>query len=96
LFWDVHIERPGTSPEVTAVIRDLTNRRLRYATQLSTAAWRALGGRRGPPRWVIDAFVLQLSPFAANALMAYSTSDAADVSARILWAVLSQAVAGTN
>jgi hypothetical protein len=40
---------------------------------------------------VIDAFVLQLSAFATNAMIAYSTDEAGKVSGRILWAVLSAA-----
>ena len=92
-FWDVHVARPGTSPEVTAALSELTVRRDRYAHDLATAAWRALGGKRVPPQWVIDAFVLQLSAFATNALAAYDTEEAGRVSAQILWVVLSAAVA---
>jgi hypothetical protein len=91
-FWDIHIQRPGTSPEVTAALADVRIRRDQYAQDLATAAWRALGGKRVLPQWVIDAFVLQLSAFATNALATYSTQEAGRVSAQILWTVLSAAL----
>lgn len=92
-FWDVHVARPGSSPEVIAALGGLTTVRDQYAHDLGTAAWRELGGKRSPPQWVIDAFVLQLSAFATNALAAYNTEEAGRVSAQILWAVLSGALA---
>ncbi|MFZ0171052.1 MAG: helix-turn-helix domain-containing protein [Acidimicrobiales bacterium] len=91
-FWDIHVERPGTPPAFSASLRTLIARRDEYARQLATAAWQALGGRKAPPQWVIDAFVLQLSGFATNAMVAYSPRQAGEVSARILWAVLESAL----
>ena len=40
---------------------------------------------------MIDAFVLTLSAFATNAMAAYSTKEAGEISAKILWAVLTTA-----
>jgi len=91
-FWDIHIQRPGTWPEVTAALSDVTARRDQWARELATGAWRALGGKRTPPQWVIDAFALQLSGFATNAMAKYSTQEAGRVSAQILWTVLSTAL----
>jgi len=92
-FWDFYVDRPGTPPEVTATMADLTARRAHYAHERATAAWSLLGGDGDPAQWVIDSFVLQLSSFATNALVAYDTAEAGRVSAQIIWAVLSTALA---
>ncbi len=92
-FWDVHIVRPGMAPAVAAALAEVSSLRKRYATQLASAAWEALGGTGTPPDWVIDAFMLQLSAFATNAMATYSSQKAGEVSARILWVVLVAAVA---
>ena len=92
-FWDVFVERPGTSPEVTAALADWAIRRRRFADEFTGATWSALGGRGVPPNWLVDAFLLQLSAFATNAMAAYDTEEAGRVSTRILWAVLTTALA---
>ncbi|HXY43922.1 MAG TPA: TetR/AcrR family transcriptional regulator [Acidimicrobiales bacterium] len=91
-FWDVHIQRPGTAPVVHAALDGWIEMRDRYTREFATTAWQAVGGRKAAPQWVVDAFVLQLSAFATNALVAYSPQEAGEVSARILWAVLSSAL----
>jgi len=93
-FWDIHVQRPGTAPVVTAALADWLRMREGFAQEVATTAWRAMGGKKAPPPWVIDAFVLQLSAFATNAMVAYSPEEAGQVSARILWAVLTTALAG--
>ncbi len=86
-FWDIHVDRPGISPAV----RDA--RRMGYATQISHYAWHAAQGKGDPPDWVVDAFELQLSGFATNCLARYDAEKAGQVSASVLGAVLSAALA---
>ena len=86
-FWEMHVERPGISP----VERE--GRRIGYAAQISHHAWSAAAGNGDPPEWVVDAFELQMSGFATNCLARYSAAKAGRVSARILSAVLSAALA---
>ena len=93
-FWDIHIDRPGMSSEVIAALAGVAAQRHRFNSELANTAWSALGGKRSPPEWVIAAFDLQLSAFATNAMAAYRhAQQAGHVSGRILWAVLSTALA---
>jgi len=91
-FWDIHVRRPGTSLEVLAAISERYGRRREFLETLANAAWRAKGGEGRPPRWVADAFVVLLSAFATNAMESYEVEDAGELSARILLAVLSDAI----
>ncbi|MGA3221537.1 MAG: helix-turn-helix domain-containing protein [Acidimicrobiales bacterium] len=91
-FWDIHVRRPGTSPEVLAAISERYGRRREFLETLANAAWRAKGGEGRAPRWVADAFVVLLSAFATNAMESYEVEDAGESSARILLAVLSDAI----
>ncbi len=91
-FWDFHVDRPGTPPEVRAELAALRTWRYDLAHEYATAAWSALGGEPPPAPWVTDAFVLQLSAFATNAMAPHDEEHAGVTSARILWAVLSAAL----
>jgi AcrR family transcriptional regulator len=91
-FWDIHVQRPGTAPEVLAAISDRLGRRRDLFKELANAAWRARGGGDGAPRWVVDAFAVLLSAFATTAMESYEVEDAGQLSARILVAVLSEAI----
>jgi AcrR family transcriptional regulator len=93
-FWDLRESRPGITPEQARA------RRFGYAEQVAQSAWRLSNERRPrktaqrrPPLWVVDAFCLQLSPFATNCMAGYEPQKAAEVSARILCAVLDSALA---
>lgn len=86
-FWDTNIERPGITPA------ERDRRRIGYAAQLARHAWGLAGGDGRPPSWVVDAFALQLSGFATNCSNDYSVEKAAKVTARILIAVLTSALA---
>ena len=92
-FWDIHIRRPGTAPEVLAAIGDVTSRRYQYAKTVAGAAWRMAGGTGSTPEWVVDAFGLHLSAFATFALPRHTPERAGQVCARILSAVLADALA---
>lgn len=87
-FWDIHVDRPGYSPEVAEALAVMTAERRRHAVNLAGGTWTALGGRGPVAPWVVDAFILQLSGFATNAMADYDAKEAALVSARILSAVL--------
>ncbi len=58
---------------------------------VASVAWQAIDKVGKPPEWVIDTFWLQLSSFSTNALAKYTTDEIGQVTARILWAVLSTA-----
>jgi len=91
-FWDFHVDRPGTPPELRAELAVLRTWRYDVAHGYASAAWSVLGGEPPAAPWVIDAFVLQLSAFASNAMTPHDGERAGVSSARILWAVLSAAL----
>lgn len=91
-FWDIHIDRPGTPSEVLAAIEAIAVERKRFATELSSRTWTALGGAGTVPSWVVDTFSVQVSGFATNALPQYSAEETGRLSARILWIVLAEAL----
>jgi AcrR family transcriptional regulator len=95
-FWDIHIDRPGTPSEVVAAIGDIAIQRKRFAHELASCAWKALGGQGNVPRWVIDSSSLQVSGFATFALPQYSAQETGRLSARILWLVLAEALEETK
>lgn len=90
-FWDVHVDRPGTAPEVKAAMGDVAALRRRVTFDLADAAWSELGAQGTPPEWVREAFSLQLSGFATNVLVEHSAQQAGQICARILWTVLCEA-----
>lgn len=92
-FWDIHIGRSDITSELTTAMTLLTARRHRYACERSAAAWQAMGGEGPIPPWVVDAFAIQCSAFATNAMAVYDTDEAGRVTAQVLWAVLTTAVA---
>lgn len=87
-FWDVHVPRSSVSSEILTVLGDLERRRRDYGVRLATGAWSSLGGSDDPPAVVVDAFLLQLSPFATHAFAGYSPVEVGRACARILWMVL--------
>ena len=91
-FWDIHIDRPGTPSEVVAAIDNIATQRQRFAHELASCTWVALGGEGDVPGWVADTFSLQVSGFATNALPQYSAQETGRLSARILWIVLADAI----
>ena len=94
-FWDIHIDRTGTSEELTTVIKDRTKYRRAWSAKIAKTAWRAEGGARTPPAWMVDAFSLQLSAFAFNGMMADEVRTPAQtgrVSGETMWAVLTLAL----
>jgi AcrR family transcriptional regulator len=92
-FWDTHVRRPGTAPEVLAAISERFGRRNEFFEGLANAAWRARGGTGRAPRWVVDAFGVLLSTFTTGAMESYEVQDAGRLTARILSAVLSDGIA---
>lgn len=89
-FWQLNEDRPGM-----ARTQRIKTRR-GFAVQAATYAWQLAGGTGKPRDWVVDAFALQLSPFATNCLEGYSPIEAGRVSARILTAVLTSAIAKSD
>ena len=94
-FWDIHIDRAGTSDELATVIKDRTKYRRAWSAKIAKTAWRVEGGTKTPPAWLVDAFSLQLSAFAFNGLMADEARTPAQtgrISGETMWAVLTLAL----
>jgi len=68
LFWDIHEVSPKLPPQVAAVIRQRRAARQQWTDAVARQAWRAVGGRKSAPRWVVDATSALLSSFTTNAL----------------------------
>lgn len=95
-FWDIYITNPDTSPELAEVIGERRAYRRIFGETIAKTAWRAQGGTRNPPEWLIDTFVMQLSGFAFNSMIAdrpRTPAETGPVSGEILWAALTTAVA---
>lgn len=90
-FWDVHVARPGIDQATTVALGDLSAFREQVTFNIAASAWHALGESGEPELWVKEAFSMQLSGFATNVLATHSAQEAGRISARILWAVLTDA-----
>ena len=95
-FWDVHVPRSSVSPAIVGVLGDLERRRRDYGTRLAAGAWASLGGSGPPPVLVIDTFLLQLSPFARQALGQYNPEEIGQACAKIIWTVLLAALSESS
>jgi AcrR family transcriptional regulator len=91
-FWDLHVKRPGAAQVVTDALGDVAALRREITFDLATGAWHALGASGSPPEWVCEAFSIQLSGFATNVLVDRDAAEAGRICARVLWAVLLEAV----
>lgn len=91
-FWDLFVDRPNGSQEVSAKIAGAMEVRRHYAEAITRAAWDALGGPGDPPVWVRDTFSIQLSGFATNALPEHSAKETGLLCARVLWLVINLAL----
>jgi AcrR family transcriptional regulator len=91
-FWDIHIDRPNTPTEVTEALAKVVVRRYQFAGDFADSAWRAVGASGETPQWVKDAFTFHVSGFATFALAKYSPKETGQLSAKILWVVLTTAV----
>jgi AcrR family transcriptional regulator len=91
-FWDLHGERPRVSDSVAERIAEVPAFRERLAGELTVAAWGALGGNGAPPQWVIDTFAIHISGFSAFAHPEQSARETGELSARVLWLVLLDAL----
>ena len=91
-FWDIHVHRRGTPPEVLAALGALSRRRREWTARTASSAWGLAGGRDDPPRWVVDAFDLNLSGFASFALVDYSAAAAGQLTGQLLSAVVAAAL----
>jgi hypothetical protein len=67
--------------------------RIQWWERLANAAWQGKGGEGPAPRWVKDSFAVLLSVFATAAMGSFQVGDQGALAARILSAVLSDAVA---
>lgn len=91
-FWDLNHERPRISEAVAERIADIPAFRQQLAEEMTAAAWRALGASDQAPQWVSDSFAVHVSGFAAFAHPQYSARETGELSARVLWLVLMDAL----
>jgi hypothetical protein len=54
--------------------------------------WRALDAEGNPPSWLLETFSIHLSGFAAFAHANWTPRETGELSAKILWITLTQAV----
>jgi AcrR family transcriptional regulator len=90
-FWDLHVDRPRISEDVTDFIAKTPEIRQRIAGTALTDAWRALGVAGEPPSWLLDTFSIQLSGFATFAYASRTPRETGELSAKILWITLNEA-----
>jgi len=90
-FWDLHVDRPRISQDVTDFIAKTPQIRRRIASAALTDAWRALGAGGEPPSWLLDTFSIHLSGFATFANGYRTPRETGELSAKILWITLNQA-----
>jgi AcrR family transcriptional regulator len=90
-FWDLHVDRPRISDDVTDFIARTPQIRRRIAESALSDAWRALDAEGEPPSWLLDTFSIHLSGFAAFAHANRTPRETGELSARILWITLNQA-----
>jgi AcrR family transcriptional regulator len=91
-FWDLHVDRPRISEDVTDFIAKTPQIRQRIASTALDDAWRALDAEGEPPSWLLDTFSIHLSGFATFAHAYRTPRETGELSARILWITLNQAV----
>jgi AcrR family transcriptional regulator len=91
-FWDLHVDRPRISEDVTDFIAKTPQIRQRIASTALSDAWHALDAEGEPPSWLLDTFSIHLSGFAAFAHAYRTPRETGELSARILWITLNQAV----
>jgi hypothetical protein len=88
----LHVERPRISDDVTEFIAKTPQIRRRIASAALIDAWSALDAHGEPPSWLLDTFSIHLSGFAAFAHAYRTPRETGELSARILWITLNQAV----
>jgi AcrR family transcriptional regulator len=91
-FWDLYSSRPGISAVVAARAAEASLLRFEFGERMTLNAWEAIGGKRTPPRWLTDTFILHMSGFATNAFLEYTSEQTGNLSAGVLWLVLNDAL----
>jgi AcrR family transcriptional regulator len=92
-FWDIHNRHTEMAPEVADALSGIVMQRRVFTAGIAQGAWGALGGAGDAPEWVLDAFDLHASGFAAHAFPDHSAQRTGELSGRILLQVLKSAVA---
>jgi AcrR family transcriptional regulator len=90
-FWDLHVDRPRISEDVTEFIAKTPEIRRRIASSALNDAWCALNAEGEPPSWLLDTFSIHLSGFATFAHAHRTPRETGELSAKVLWITLNQA-----
>jgi len=96
IYWELSALEPDLEGELAAVAAERRDARRRFASNVTGKLWRARDGRGKPPQWLTDAVAVHLSGFTTQSLAGdfdRSPDDVARVSARIIEAALTAALA---
>ena len=97
----IYLELAGLGPynltgELAVAAAELRQTRRRFALAVTTRMWKARGGSRQPPAWLVEAVAVHLSGFTTQSLMGdfgRTPEEVARVSAQVLEAALTAALA---
>ena len=96
VFWDlVGVQPADMSHDLAMVAAECRESRNGFAVSVTELLWKARGGPRRPPQWLVDAVAVQLSGFTTQSLagdLGRSTEEVAHVSAEVIEAALASAL----
>jgi AcrR family transcriptional regulator len=96
VFWDLAgLQAGDLSADLAMVARECRDSRNRFAASVTELVWRARRGPGEPPRWLVDAFAVQLSGFTTQSLagdLGRSPDAIAGVCATVIEAALDSAL----
>lgn len=87
-FWDVYSGGLDLPDDVRGELTKVVAMRQATSRLITKSAWSAVGASGEPPAWVFDAFGLHFSGYATFSFPTYSARETAEISAKVLWAVL--------
>jgi AcrR family transcriptional regulator len=95
IYWELAALGPRLTGEIAAAANERREARVRLVNEVCRTVWRASGGSGRPPRWLTDAFAVQLSAFTTRALAGdfdRTPDHVAASSGRVLLAAVASAV----
>jgi AcrR family transcriptional regulator len=96
IYWELSVLEPELTGELAAAAAERRQARKRFAEGVTKVMWRARSGAGQPPAWLTDTVAVHLSGFTTQSLAVdfdRSPDDVARVSARVLDAALTAALA---
>jgi AcrR family transcriptional regulator len=96
VYWELSALEPELTGDLAAAAAERRQARQQFAPRVTTALWRARGGRGQPPAWLTDAVAVHLSGFTTQSLAGdfdRTPDEVARVSAQVIEASLQLALA---